>query len=32
VATSLNVEEERLAVMLAAKERLVNPAAPKAKK
>jgi len=32
VATSLNIEEERLAVMLAAKERLVNPAAPKAKK
>ena len=32
VATSLNIEEERLAVMLAAKERLVNPAASKAKK
>lgn len=31
VATSLNIEEERLAVMLAAKERLMNPA-PKAKK
>lgn len=32
VATSLNIEEERLAAMLAAKERLVNPAAPKVKK
>jgi hypothetical protein len=32
VATSLNIEEERLAVMLAAKERLVNPSPAKAKK
>lgn len=32
VATSLNIEEERLAVMLAAKERLVNPSTAKAKK
>lgn len=32
VATSLNIEEERLAVMLAAKERLVNPSTVKAKK
>ena len=32
IVTTLNIEEERLAVMLAAKERLMNPAAPKAKK
>jgi hypothetical protein len=32
IVTTLNIEEERLAVMLAAKERLVNPSPAKAKK